>query len=193
MNNREKILAAAKVEFAKKGFHGSLVSDIAERAGVGKGTIYNYFSNKEDLFGSIIKEQMKNFENRIAKLLSQPGEVRELLHGVAQIHFDEFYRSKEVIEILVMEGLNKIGSVKEDFKKGILNIRDMVATLLDRGVERGEVRVVDTKKVALIYLGLLWTILKHCIVLEENDPDKRYGEVIEDVFFFGIIRNIKDK
>ncbi len=193
MNNREKILAAAKIEFAKKGFHGSLVSDIAERAGVGKGTIYNYFSNKEALFGSIIKEQMENFEKRIARLVSSDGNVKELLRGVARIHFDEFYSSKEVIEILVMEGLNKIGSVKEDFKQGILNIRDMVTQILDRGVERGEVREVDTQKVALIFLGLLWTILKHCIVLEEHDPDRRYGEVIEDVFFFGIIKKHREK
>ncbi len=188
MNNREKILAAAKIEFAKKGFHGSLVSDIARRAGVGKGTIYNYFSNKEDLFGSIIKEQMENFERKIASVVGREGDVREILHEIAQIHFDEFYRSKEVIEILVMEGLNKIGGVKHDFKRGILNIRDMVASMLDRAIVRGEVRDVDTKKVALMFLGLLWTILKNCIVLEENDPDKRYGEIIEEVFFYGIFK-----
>ncbi|NBT62453.1 MAG: TetR/AcrR family transcriptional regulator, partial [Planctomycetia bacterium] len=47
---QEKILAAAEVMFASKRFHEVLMEDIAIGAGVGKGTIYRYFKNKEELY-----------------------------------------------------------------------------------------------------------------------------------------------
>ncbi|MCK4655668.1 MAG: helix-turn-helix transcriptional regulator, partial [candidate division Zixibacteria bacterium] len=46
---RKQIIRAAETEFARKGYYNTDVASIAERAGVSKGTIYNYFDNKEAL------------------------------------------------------------------------------------------------------------------------------------------------
>jgi len=62
---RESIIQAAIEVFNKKGFHAAGISEIAKRAGVADGTIYQYFKNKEDLFFSIPVEKTKEFRSKV--------------------------------------------------------------------------------------------------------------------------------
>lgn len=58
LSQRKKgeILKAAAAVFARKGYHRALVDEVAKAAGVGKGTVYRYFRDKEDLFFSILDQ-----------------------------------------------------------------------------------------------------------------------------------------
>ena len=51
---KASILAAARVEFADRGFEGARVDAIAERAGANKRLLYHYFGNKEDLYRAVL-------------------------------------------------------------------------------------------------------------------------------------------
>jgi TetR/AcrR family transcriptional regulator, fatty acid metabolism regulator protein len=62
---RESIIQAAIEVFSKKGFQAAGISEIARRAGVADGTIYQYFKNKEDLFFSIPVEKTKEFRSKV--------------------------------------------------------------------------------------------------------------------------------
>ena len=57
LNTREKLLAAAALCFAEKGYSGCSVADIACRAEVAQGTMYVHFSSKETLFKAMIEEE----------------------------------------------------------------------------------------------------------------------------------------
>ncbi|WP_461834424.1 TetR/AcrR family transcriptional regulator [Desulfothermus sp.] len=188
MDTRTKILKAARLEFAKNGFHATLVSDIAERAGVGKGTIYRYFSSKEDLFGSIIQQKMDDFEINIKEIISRDDNERDILFKIGKLHFEEYRKSKDVIAILVMEGLNKIEGINREFKNKIIAIQRLVSHVISRGVKKGIFREVDPEKTSVVFLSLIWTILKHGIFMEEEDLQKKYFDVIFDLFFYGLVR-----
>ncbi len=60
---KEKIILAAMVLFAKKGFAGTSVADIAKEAGIGKGTTYEYFKGKDDLFFATFEKFLEYSEN----------------------------------------------------------------------------------------------------------------------------------
>jgi TetR/AcrR family transcriptional regulator, fatty acid metabolism regulator protein len=62
---RESIIQAAIQVFSKKGFQAAGISEIAQRAGVADGTIYQYFKNKEDLFFSIPIEKTNEFRSKV--------------------------------------------------------------------------------------------------------------------------------
>jgi AcrR family transcriptional regulator len=64
-DKREAIMTAALELFVERGFYGTIVPDIADRAGVGAGTIYRYFESKEALVNAIYREQKALF-GRIA-------------------------------------------------------------------------------------------------------------------------------
>ena len=51
---REKLLTAARHVFVEKGYHDAKIDDIAERAGVGKGTFYLYFKDKRAVFAELV-------------------------------------------------------------------------------------------------------------------------------------------
>src|ERR1700731_4787769 len=58
---RERIIAAATEVFARSGFHGAKVADIAERAGIAYGLVYHYFHNKEDILAAIFTERWTQY------------------------------------------------------------------------------------------------------------------------------------
>src|ERR1700678_3981472 len=57
-----RLLEAGMIEFEERGFHGVRVDDVVQRAGISHGTFYLYFSNKEDLFKSLLKDALHDME-----------------------------------------------------------------------------------------------------------------------------------
>ncbi len=62
---RQLIFAAAREVIIERGFDGAKMEDIAARAGVGKGTLYNFFSSKEDLFLRLVLESFERIRDLI--------------------------------------------------------------------------------------------------------------------------------
>ena len=88
-DKKEAILKAAIELIAEHGFHGAPTAMIAERAGVGAGTIYRYFENKDDL----IKVLHQNFEGKLVPFLldgyslDQPVRLRFIHIGAALLRY----------------------------------------------------------------------------------------------------------
>lgn len=69
-NKRETILLAASDVFSEKGFHNAKILDIAKAAGVGKGTIYEYFSSKSELFYEMAVFATNTYIKKIEKAVA---------------------------------------------------------------------------------------------------------------------------
>jgi AcrR family transcriptional regulator len=67
---RKRIIASSAKIFAKSGFHVSTIQEIADHAGIGKGTVYEYFASKDDLFLTVYDEWMHHFEEAMQAALS---------------------------------------------------------------------------------------------------------------------------
>lgn len=92
LTRRQEIIAAARTVFARRGFNDATLDDVAELAEFGKGTLYNYFENKEALFASVLQDSFdhvmaiatealgtaESFEKRIESLVR--GELAYLFH-----------------------------------------------------------------------------------------------------------------
>ncbi|WP_224982090.1 TetR/AcrR family transcriptional regulator [Geomonas agri] len=76
---REAIIQAALELVAEQGFHGAPMAMIAEKAGVGAGTIYRYFENKDDLIRWIYKNVEERFVEVMMQGYPEQGPVRERL------------------------------------------------------------------------------------------------------------------
>lgn len=80
MNKKEAILKAALELFAERGFHGTSVADIADRAKVGAGTIYRYFQDKEALVNSLYQQWKREMMAAILTDLPTDLPARQLFH-----------------------------------------------------------------------------------------------------------------
>src|SRR5438445_7335577 len=79
-NKREAILAAALELFAERGFHGTAVPLVAERAGVGAGTLYRYFDNKEALVNELFQQWKHELGRALLEDFPLQAGIREQFH-----------------------------------------------------------------------------------------------------------------
>lgn len=77
-DKREAIMAAALDLFVERGFYGTAVPEIAEKAGVGAGTIYRYFENKEALVNALYRQEKQGFASRVLGEFPKTVIAREL-------------------------------------------------------------------------------------------------------------------
>ena len=112
LNTREKILDAAKWEFLEKGFAGTNVRAVAQRAGVTTGALYNLFKNKDGIFEALVGGVFNEFLNILAyndvfearELDMKAGDLSEITE-MSQRRFlrmiDFFYANWDAMKLLV--------------------------------------------------------------------------------------------
>lgn len=79
-----QILAGAKQAFLELGFEGTSVEEIARRAGVSKGTLYNYFPDKRALFAAVVREECEEQTQRIMQIEGSEEAAAVVLRRVAR-------------------------------------------------------------------------------------------------------------
>jgi len=76
---REAILEAAARVFSRKSYYEATLDEIATEAELAKGTLYNYYEDKQDLFLSLVEKGLADFQSRLEEVLSGGGSLREVL------------------------------------------------------------------------------------------------------------------
>ncbi len=99
-DKRNAVLEAAMVVFSKKGFHDAHVDEIAELAGVAKGTVYRYFESKEEILEEIIRGNNSRLVEGLNVIFSKDGHILELIKEAIGYYVDFFESNKELYKIL---------------------------------------------------------------------------------------------
>ncbi len=101
------ILAAAEHEFAKKGFFGARVDEIATNANINKRMIYAYFGDKEALYTQVLLHNYSKMEMVENTLVEKNEKGIELIKNIISTYFDFLYNNTSFVNILMWENLNK--------------------------------------------------------------------------------------
>lgn len=105
---RKKILQDAMLFFARNGFAGTKISDLADYIGIGQGTLYIYFKSKEDLFKEIFTICNNGKEIKELKVLSRlPISAKHKIHKLSKtiiekLEQDENYAAKVTLTTQVL-------------------------------------------------------------------------------------------
>jgi len=195
----KQIAQASLKLFSKKGYAATSVEQIARAAGIGKGTIYEYFNTKEDIFVAGIREWVDYSENQLAESLKGIEDPIERLHAVAQMSMelldpddpDTARLFSEVIQQAFLEGgaFYKRRSIMNEMYIGM---RRLVMDILLEGVSQGIFRpqiAKNAEKLAINLLAYLDGLSMHAIFSEG------YFDINEQVDFYmqNLIRAILAK
>lgn len=132
---RARILAAAKVEFAKKGLGGARVDDIAIRAKTNKRMLYHYFGNKEDLFRITLEDAYAEIRVAEAGLEIEKDEPITALKRLVRFTWSYYLANPEFITLVNSENLHKARHIKASERMTEMSrpFVDRMRTLLERG------------------------------------------------------------
>jgi AcrR family transcriptional regulator len=195
---REEILEAAAMVFAEKGFHAATMEEIAIQAGIGKSTVYEYFSSKEELFREMFQMGVSFYLDAMQGRLQQPCSVRDILTAIAAAHFKFIVERNALARVLADEQGPPLPWVRE----WLLQLRErklaMLSELISRGIELGELRQVEPRLASELFLGVIGSICMPVICnYHPDDPiepltAEDIAEMQErllkgmDIFFSGI-------
>jgi len=151
---RDDIVDAAEKLFFAKGYENINMNDIAEEAEMARGTLYQYFKNKEDIYASIALRAAHMINERFQKLLSQDLTGIDKVRWVCRFYYDfyleypgyysAYYHSQmfEIDDSKTLKDLQKIR--KTSFKLAVNSIQD--------GIEDGTLRNDVDPVVTALYL-----------------------------------------
>jgi AcrR family transcriptional regulator len=159
-----EICAAALEVFAEKGFAAARLDEIAQRAGVSKGTLYLYFSDKQELFRAVVRNAIApNIEAVASAVLTSDIPFREAVRGLLARFAETAQRQPigAVAKMVVGESRNFPELARVWHDEVASKALGAIGALIQRAQERGEVRPGDPHLYAFsligpMVMGALW-------------------------------------
>ena len=176
-DKKNRIIEAAARVFVQKGYTGASVADIAVNAAIGKGTVYEYFDSKEDLFFAVFEWYILSTGRQASVSISAlGGSASERLMALSDSIMGMWDEIKDVFA-LTMEfwAASASSHMRDRFKAAFRQVyeefRGIVSSLIREGIERGEFRPdVKPASIAAALVGT-WDALFLQAWFEENfDP-----------------------
>jgi AcrR family transcriptional regulator len=137
---RAAILSAALEEFTARGYEGARLDDVARRAGIAKGTIYLYFTDKEALFQDLVRSMVHPVLGTLEKLREVDIPARVLVETLLATFVREVYgtRRKDIIRLILSEGPRFPAIAEFYYREVVARVLAIVRPILKRAAARGE-------------------------------------------------------
>lgn len=114
LDSRERILDAARSEFAEKGFDGARVDEIAKRAEVNKALIYYYFKGKDELLKELMRTFLEERRRLRSEVIAEDRGKKDLPDRVAAFDLDFLFRQRDILRVALMEDLKSASNGSEN-------------------------------------------------------------------------------
>ena len=185
-DKRQAIMRSATQVFCEKGLHQAKVEEIAQRAGIAKGTIYLYFASKEEIFRSVLHTHVDELLAAIKAIVGSEITPEEKLLAFARLQLRE-------ISLLVRIAYSAVSPelINEPMYKEMLviqkRIQSQIAAILTEGVEQGVFRQIDAMHAAFCFQGILRIHLESALLEATRTWDEEsMAEKICGLFLDGI-------
>jgi TetR/AcrR family fatty acid metabolism transcriptional regulator len=144
----QRILDAAIAVIAEKGFHGSRVSDIADRANVADGTIYLYFKSKEQILMAALDSAFEAFLRQAKEEMSEIEDARAKLRALARLHLSASNNNRSLAVVLQTELRQSAKFLAEFSQRELKGYFNLIREVIRDGQLRGTIRSDVSDKIA---------------------------------------------
>lgn len=179
---REKILEAAAGLFSSKHYHEVMMDDVARLISVAKGTIYNYFTSKEELYFTIMHTRMENLLSILKqKIESEHSSIDSLRAFVINLYIF-MIKHRKFFLIYQRETLNGSNAFCEELLLLQKKMKQMILNIISKGEKEGIFRKVDEEFAISLIFGSVYGAVQRGI--NKNIPDETALKDKEEVFEF---------
>lgn len=158
---KDKIIAIAIALFAKNGYEGTTLAEIAKGVGIQKPSIYNHYKSKEEIFLTIYKKILWNHIEDVRRLMegikdaSSEEQLKRILLLTAQDYIDDEEKTTFLRRAVVFppESLKEL--VNEEFLLSEEALSAILRSIFTRGIEAKEIREENIEDLIIAYYCLL--------------------------------------
>ncbi len=194
---RATILEAAEEIFAAHGYYVAKMSDIAKQAGFSTGSLYNYFSGKEEIFATLVASHLEGLWDLLDAELKAPGEFMQTLQRLIAIYatyMDEHRRLFQIIHHTIpatiwgpasseaTDAYELMGTKNDLYARFI----ELIQRILQRGIDQGVLRDLDPKTLAVMLVGTMDSFNQLWLQEESARPFAEQIPFVLDVFLNGV-------
>ena len=139
-DRRKTILRAAVEVFARKGYHGCRIADVAREANVAYGLVYHYFRNKEELLQLVFETGWGGFVVRIREAAEGHSPLDAKVRRIFQVAFDGYRADPRGVRVLVLEFARGPGTGEANRRSAFAEVLQLTRSMFERARLKGELR-----------------------------------------------------
>ena len=197
---RKHILRSAMRVFAEKGVANTKMTDIAQAAGIGKGTIYEYFASREELFESAFEYLLRKIKAMMVSQIDETlGPEERLRQGFLAYLDVATMKIEDFVEILLdfwaysIRNKNNGDNLALDIRTRYQELRDLTTPLLTEGIEQGIFKPHDVNIVASAIIAAGDGLMLQWMADRKNFDLKTAASTILEIILQGIRQPGNDK
>jgi AcrR family transcriptional regulator len=193
-NNKEaKILAAAEKVFFSKGFFPARMEDIAEKAGVAKGTLYLYFKDKTSIYVHLMNHRLEEAVIVLESMQNVKMRATEKLEKIFDGWAHYYSQAKGMTSFTSVENINLTTELMKEMetqiKPKMFKFIDIIARIIKTGIDNHEFKKVNPRMASIFFFNTVRAVhVSHLYKINVKDGQ----EMIKEMFFNGIKLNKKE-
>ncbi len=188
-----QILDAASEVFSEKGFANTQIDEIAELAGLGKGTIYRYFRDKKKLFLSVVDRGLEDLKDTILVEMDKTEDPLKKIETVIRAYLSFFERKNNLVGVLIHEQSSFQKRIAQRYFEHYYGNVDKMKQIFEEAIEKDIIKDIDVDNT----ISVLSCLLNGVIYMRQLE-NKSYSlsdklPAVLEIFFTGIIKKEKRK
>ena len=179
-DKRRLILDAAVRVFARQGFNGCRVSDIADEAGVAYGLVYHYFRSKDEVLDTLFLDRWNVLLDAIREIDATDTAPRDKLHAITSFIVDSYRHDPDLMKVIIVEVTRAANSFGRTHLAKIREAYELIAAIVERAQRQGAFRAAVTPEfAAMAFYGTIEQVLTGWIfdVLPRGDDEYEHAKV----------------
>ena len=195
---RKHIIAAAIEVFAHDGLSNGKIATIAQKAGIGKGTVYEYFNSKEDIFEAVFHDffyQMMTGYSQLIDAPMDPVKKIELVFDYSYDYLDQLIKDEHdqdwliFLEIFLQGFRDEFKGIgKLSFSTVLCDIYDIFKPIVEEGIQEGVFRQLDPDYVIFILFTALDGLSIHYFLNRDHYDTNKLKEITKEIFLNGLLQ-----
>ena len=188
MRQRQILDVAAEV-FSKKGFARTQVDEIANLAGLGKGTVYRYFKDKKNLFLSVADKGIENLKDLVLEAMAKEKEPLDKIKKAIEAYLKFFEDNSCLIGILIHEQSEFQKRIQKRYFDRYYEHINKMEEVFRKGIAKGQIKKIDVRGA----IGILTNMLNGLVYMWQIEGRKY--PIIEKlpmfvkIYFTGIVKD----
>ncbi len=186
---QKQILDVAARVFSKKGFARTQVDEIADQAGLGKGTVYRYFNDKKDLFLSVVDRGIENLKDLVLEAMANEKEPLDKIKKAIETYLRFFEGHSNLIGILIHEQSEFQKRIQKRYFDRYYEHINKMEEVFRQGIAKGQIKKIDVRGA----IGILTNMLNGLVYMWQIEgrkyPITEKLPMFLKIYFTGIVKD----